>query len=109
MEKMINEATWRNSISKDEKFNQLWKGIKELKETILIQNKKLDKLTTIENKLNGIQQKMVEYENKLNQLEEEKEQLRDKMVQKTNLLVFQLDRQEQHQKRKYSYLWSKRK
>ena len=29
---------------------------------------------------------MVEYENKLNQLEEEKEQIRDKMVQKTNLL-----------------------
>jgi len=37
---------------------------------------------------------MVEYENKLNQLEEEKEQLCDEMVQKTNLLVFQLDRQE---------------
>jgi len=38
---------------------------------------------------------MVEYENKLNQLEE-KEQLSDEMVQKTNLLVFQLDRQEQY-------------
>ena len=65
---------------------------------MLIQNEKLDKLTNItqnlEKKLNGIQQKMVEYENKLNQLEEEKEQLRDEMVQKTNLLVFQLDRQE---------------
>jgi len=93
---IINEATWKTSSSKDDKFNQLWKGIKELKETMLIQNKKQDKLTTIENKLNGIQQKMVEYENKLNQLEEEKEQLRDKMVQKTNLLVFQLDRQEQY-------------
>jgi len=45
---MINEATWRKSSSKDEKFNQLWKGITELKETMLIQNKKLDKLTTIE-------------------------------------------------------------
>ena len=42
---------------------------------------------------------MVEYENKLNQLEEKKEQLRDKMVQKTNLLVFQLDRQEQYIRR----------
>jgi len=62
---------------------------------MLIQNKKLDRLTSTENKLNGIQQKMVEYENKLNQLEKEKEQLRDKIVQKTNLLVFQLDRQEQ--------------
>jgi len=45
---------------------------------MLIQNKKLDKLTNItqnlENKLTGIQQKMVEYENKLNQLGEEKEQ-----------------------------------
>jgi len=38
---MINEATWRTSSSKEEKFNQLWKGIKELKETILIQNEKL--------------------------------------------------------------------
>ena len=80
-------------------FNQLWQGIKELKETMLIQNKKLDKLTNIENKLNGIQQKMVEYENKLNQLEKENEQLRDKMVRKTNLLVFQLDRQDQYIRR----------
>jgi len=43
---------------------------------MVIQNKKLDKLTNItqnlENKLNGIQKKMVEYENKLNQLEEKK-------------------------------------
>jgi len=31
----------------------------------------------------------------LNQLEE-KEQLRDEVVQKTNLLVFQIDRQEQY-------------
>ena len=54
-----------------------------MKETMLIQNKKLDKLTTIENKLNGIQQKMVEYENKLKQLEEDKGQLSNKMVQKT--------------------------
>jgi len=37
---------------------------------------------------------MVENENKLNQLEEKKEQLRDEMVQKTNLLVFQLASQE---------------
>ena len=69
---MINEATWKTSSSKEEKFNQLWKDIKEmketiltqngeLKETILIQNGKLDKLTKItqnlENKLNGIQKK----------------------------------------------------
>ena len=66
---------------------------------MLIQNKKLDKLTTIENKLNVIQQKMVEYENKLKQLEEDKEQLCNKMVQKTNLLVFQVDRQEQYIRR----------
>jgi len=39
---------------------------------------------------------MVEHENKLNQLEEEKEQLCNEMIQKTNLIVFQLDRQEQH-------------
>ena len=84
---MINEATWSKSSSKDEKFNQLWKGITELKETMLIQNKKLDKLTTIENKLNGIQQKMVEYENKLKQLEEDKEQLCNKMVQKTKICL----------------------
>jgi len=100
----MNKATWAKSNSKDEKFNQLWQGMKELKESMLkltnIQNDKLDKLTNItqnlENKLNGIQQKMVEYKNKLNQPEEEKEQLHNKMVQKTNLLVFQLDRQEQY-------------
>jgi len=39
---------------------------------------------------------MVEYENRLNQLKEKNEQLRDEMVQKTNLLAFQLDRQEQY-------------
>jgi len=66
---MMAEATWGKSSSKEEKFNQLWQGIKELKETMLIQNKKLDKLTHSENKLNGIQQRMVEYENKLNRLE----------------------------------------
>jgi len=42
---------------------------------------------------------MVEHENKLNQLEEKKEQLRHEIVQKTNLLVFQLDRQEQYIRR----------
>ena len=82
-------------MSSSKNFNQLWQDIQELKETMLIQNKRLDKLTTIENKLDGIQQKMVEYENKLNQLEKENEQLRDRMVHKTNLLVFQLDRQDQ--------------
>ena len=35
----------------------------------------------------------------MNQLEEEKEQLCDEMVQKTNLLVFQIDRQEQYIRR----------
>jgi len=39
---------------------------------------------------------MVGYENNLNQLEEEKEQLRDELVQKTNLLIFQLHSQEQY-------------
>jgi len=38
---------------------------------------------------------MVKHENKLNQLEE-KEHLCNEMVQKTNLIVFQLDRQEQY-------------
>ena len=52
---MLNEATWTKSSSKDEKLNQLWKGITEIKEAMLIQNKKLDKLTTIENKLVGRQ------------------------------------------------------
>ena len=62
---MMNEATWKTSSSK-EKLKQLWDGIKQLKETMLIQNGKLDKLTNItqnlEDKLNGIQQKMVQYE-----------------------------------------------
>ena len=100
---MINEATWKTSSSKEEKLKQLWDGIKQLKETILIQNGKLDKLTNItqnlEGKLNGIQQKMVQYEKKLNQLEEGKDKLHDEMVQKTNLLVFQLDRQKQYIRR----------
>jgi len=52
---------------KKKKFNQLWQGIQQLKETMLIQNEKLDKITNItqnlENKLNGIQKKMAEYEN----------------------------------------------
>jgi len=39
---------------------------------------------------------MAEHENKLNQLGEEKVLLRNEMVQKTNLIVFQLDRQEQY-------------
>jgi len=43
------------------KFNQLWQGFQQLKETMLIQNEKLDKLTNItkylENKLNGIQKR----------------------------------------------------
>ena len=90
-------------LKRRKKFNQIWQGIINLKETMLIQNEKLDKLTNItqnlENKVNGIQEKMVEYENKLNQLEEKKEQLRDEMVQKTNLLAFQLDRQEQYLRR----------
>jgi len=67
-------------MSSSKNLNQLWQGIQELKETMLIQNKRLDKLTAIENKLDGIQQKMVEYENKLNQLEKEKEQLRDLLL-----------------------------
>ena len=49
--------------------------------------------------------RLVEYENKLNQLEKEKEQLRDKMVQKTNLLVFQLDRQDQYIRRENILLY----
>jgi len=37
----MNEATWVKSNSKEENFNQLWQGIKELKET-------LHKLTNIQ-------------------------------------------------------------
>jgi len=53
---MMNEATGGKSSSEEEKkFNQIWQGIKQLKETMLIQNEKLDKLTNItqnlENKL----------------------------------------------------------
>jgi len=78
-----------------------------LKETLHklpnIQNEKLDKLTKItqyvENKLSGIQKKIVEHENKFNQLEEEKNSYAREMVHKTNLIVFQLDRQEQHIRR----------
>ena len=53
---MMNEATGGKSSSEEEKkFNQIWQGIKQLKETMLIQNEKLDKLSNItqnlENKL----------------------------------------------------------
>ena len=44
---------------------------------------------------------MVERENRLNQLEEEKEQLCNEMIQKTNLIVFQLDKQEQYIREKF--------
>jgi len=59
---MMNEATWGKSSSKEEtKFNQLWQGIQQLKETMLIQKEKLDKLTNItqnlENKPNGIKKR----------------------------------------------------
>jgi len=62
---IMNEATRAKSSSKEEKFNQLWKEIKELKETMLkltnIQNEKLDELSNIsqnlEINLNGIQYK----------------------------------------------------
>jgi len=92
----VNEATWVKSNPKEENLNQLWQGIKALKETLHtltnIQNEKLDKLTKItqnlKTMLNGIQKNMVEHENKLNQLEEEKEQLRNDMVHKTNPTVF---------------------
>ena len=39
---------------------------------------------------------MVEHETKFNQLEEEKVQLRNGMVPKNNLILFQLDYQEQY-------------
>jgi len=59
---MMNEATWGKSSSKEKKnFNHFWQGIQQLKETMLIQNEKLDKLTNItqnlENKLNGIKKR----------------------------------------------------
>ena len=55
-----NQAGYMGKIKfkRIKKFNQLWQGIQQLKETMLIQNEKLDKLTNItenlENKLNGI-------------------------------------------------------
>jgi len=48
-------------FKKKKKINQLWQGTQQLKETMLIQNEKLDKQTNItqnlENKLNGIQKR----------------------------------------------------
>ena len=83
---------------KRRKINQLWQGIKELKETMLklinIQNEKLDKLTKItqnlENSLYGIQKTMVEHENKLNQLEQEKENHAIRWFRKQICLSFNL-------------------
>jgi len=101
---IMNKAAWTKSTSKEEVFTQLCQDLRHIKEEMVkltnIQKEKLDKLTNItqnvDNKLNGIQKKMVEYENKLNQLGEEKVQLCNEMFQKTNLIVFQLDRQEQY-------------
>ena len=58
---MTNEATWKTSSSKEEKLKQLWDGIKQLKETILIQNGKLDKLTNI---TQNLEDKLKEYNNR---------------------------------------------
>jgi len=100
----MNEAAWTKSTSEEEIFTQLCQDHRHMKEEMVkltnIQNEKLDKLTNItqnhENKQNGIQKMMVEHENKLNQLGEEKVQLHNEMVQKTNPIVLQLDRQEQY-------------
>jgi len=45
---MINAATRKTSSSKEEKFNQLWNGIKEMKETILTQNGELKETVLIQ-------------------------------------------------------------
>jgi len=48
-------------FKRKKKLYQLWQGIKQLKETMLIHNEKLDKLTNItqnrENNLNAIQKR----------------------------------------------------
>jgi len=59
---MMNQATLGKPSSKEEKkFYQVWQGTQQLKERMLIQSEKLDKLTNItqnlENKLNGIQKR----------------------------------------------------
>ena len=78
---------------KEEIFNQPCQAITNMNEEVV----KLTNITqNLENKLAGIRKKMVKHENKLNQLEAQKVQQRCEMVQKTNLIVFQLDRQEQH-------------
>jgi len=53
-----------------------------------IQNDKLDNLTNIWNTME-YNKRWLNMKISLNQLEKEKEQLRNEMVQKTNLLVFQ--------------------
>ena len=58
----MNQATLGKPSSKEEKkFYQVWQGTQQLKERMLIQSEKLDKLTNItqnlENKLNGIQKR----------------------------------------------------
>jgi len=89
-------ACIEKSTSKEEIFYQLWQAIANM-------NEKLDKLTDItqklKNMLNGIKKRIGQHENKLNYLEEEKAQLRNEIVPKTNVIVFQLDRQEQYLRR----------
>jgi len=78
---IMNEAAWTKSTSKEEIFTQLCQALRHINEEVV----KLTIITqNLENKLNGIEKKMVEHENKLNQLGEEKVQVRNEMVQKTN-------------------------
>jgi len=77
---IVNEAAWTKSTSKEGIFAQLCQNLRHIKGEMVmltnIQNERQDKLTNItqnlENKLHGIQKKMVEHKNKLNQLGEEK-------------------------------------
>ena len=55
----------QNRVQKMKNSINSGKALQSWKKQCSSRIKKLDKLKTIENKLNGIQQKMVEYENKL--------------------------------------------
>jgi len=88
----------QNQIQKMKNWNNFGKAWRNWKKQCFkitnIQNDKPDKLANItqnlKNKLNGIQQKMVEYENKLNQLEEEKSNYATRWFSKQICLSFNL-------------------
>ena len=101
----MNEAAWTKLTSKEEIFNQLCQALRDINEEVV-------KLTTIkqnlENKLNAIQKRWLNMKISWISLEKKKYIYAMRWFRK-QMIIFQLDRQEQYKKRKYSYLWRRKR